>query len=96
MTVATIYSKKGSFPASANRAQALTDQYPLYSRADDALWMEAEDYQHMGDRFEDQQAEALTKIVRDYPLSAHADDAKSRLEDMKRPYRKPIRWLFRE
>jgi outer membrane protein assembly factor BamD len=85
MNVATLYSKKGSFPASANRVQALTDQYPLYSRADDALWMEAEDYQHMGDRFEDQQAEALTKIVRDYPLSAHADDAKSRLEDMKRP-----------
>lgn len=83
--VGELYRKKGSFPASANRFQALTDQYPLYSKADEALWNEAEDYQHMGDRFEDQQAEAYTKIVRDYPLSAHVDDAKSRLEDLKRP-----------
>jgi outer membrane protein assembly factor BamD len=85
MKVAELYSRKGSFPASANRAQALTDQYPPYSRADEALWMEAEDYQHMGDRFEDRQADAYTKIVRDYPLSAHADDAKARLEELKRP-----------
>ncbi len=79
------YHKKGSFPASANRLQAVTDQYPLYSRADDALWMLGEDYQHMGDRFEDKQADAYTKIVRDYPLSAHAEEAKARLEEMKRP-----------
>lgn len=83
--VGDLYHKKGSFPASANRLQALTDQYPLYSHADDALWMEADDYKHMGDRFEDQQAAAYTKIVRDYPLSAHADEAKSLLEEMKRP-----------
>ncbi len=83
--VGTLYWKKGSFPASANRLQAMTDQYPLYSHADDALWMEADDYKHMGDKFEDQQAAAYTKIVRDYPLSAHAEEAKARLEEMKRP-----------
>ena len=83
--VADLYYKKGSFPASANRFQALTDQYPLYSQADDALWLEADDYKRMGDRFEDKQADAYTKIVRDYPLSAHADEAKARLEEMKRP-----------
>ncbi len=83
--VGDLYHKKGSFPASANRLQALTDQYPLYSRADDALWMEADDYKRMGDRFEDEQAAAYGKIVRDYPLSAHVDEAKARLEEMKRP-----------
>lgn len=83
--VGDLYFKKGSFPASANRFQGLTDQYPLYSRSDDALWLEAQDYKHMGDRFEDEQAAAYTKIVRDYPLSAHADDAKAALEEMKRP-----------
>ena len=82
--VGDLYRKKGSFPASANRLQALTEQYPLYSKADEALWMQAEDYEHMGDRFEDDQAAAYTKIVRDYPLSAHADEAKQRLEDLKR------------
>ena len=44
-----------------------------------------DDYQHMGDRFENQQAAAYTKIVRDYPLSSHVDEAKERLKDMKRP-----------
>ena len=83
--VGDLYYKKGSFPASANRFQALTDQYPLYSKADEALWLEAEDYQRMGDRFEDQQAVAYSRIVKDYPLSAHVDDAKARLEDLKRP-----------
>lgn len=83
--VGVFYQKKGSFPASANRLQALTDQYPLYSKAADALWDEAESYQHMGDNFESQQAAAYTKIVRDYPLSSHAGDAKTKLEAMKRP-----------
>ncbi|MGA3240421.1 MAG: outer membrane protein assembly factor BamD [Bryobacteraceae bacterium] len=83
--VGDLYYKKGSFPASANRFQALTEQYPLYSKADEALWQEAEDYQHMGDRFEDQQAAAYARIVKDYPLSAHVEDAKARLEEMKRP-----------
>ena len=83
--VGDLYHKKGSFPASANRMQALTDQYPLYSQADEALWLEADDYKRMGDRFEDQQASAYTRIVRDYPLSAHVDEAKARLEEMKRP-----------
>jgi outer membrane protein assembly factor BamD len=82
--VGDLYHKKGSFPASANRLQGLTDQYPLYSQADEALWLEADDYKRMGDRFEEQQADAYTKIVRDYPLSAHVEDAKARLEDMKR------------
>ncbi len=83
--VGDLYHKKGSFPASANRFQALTDQYPLYSRADEALWLEADDYKRMGDRFEDKQADAYTRIVRDYPLSDHMEEAKARLEEMKRP-----------
>src|SRR5690242_20446939 len=36
--VGTFYhNAKGSYPAAANRLQALTDQYPLYSKADEAL-----------------------------------------------------------
>src|SRR5262249_3329357 len=62
-----------------------TDQYPLYSKADDALWMLGTSYHHMGDRFEDKEAAAYTRIVREYPLSEHVDDAKAMLELMKRP-----------
>jgi outer membrane protein assembly factor BamD len=83
--VGTFYYRKGSYPASANRLQALAEQFPLYSDADEGLWDLAQDYQHMGDHFENQQAAAYTKIVRDYPLSAHAEDAAARLKEMGRP-----------
>jgi outer membrane protein assembly factor BamD len=83
--VGIFYGHKGSYPAAANRLQALADQYPLYSRADDALWELAADYRHMGDRFENQEAAAYSRIVRDYPLSEHVEEAKARLEEMKRP-----------
>jgi len=83
--VQIIYAKKGAFPASANRGQGLTDQFPLYSQSDEALWMLADAYQHLGDRFENQQAAAYARIVQNYPLSPHADSAKLRLQAMNKP-----------
>ena len=82
--VGKLYEKKGSFPAAANRFQALADQFPIYSSADEALWQLAESYHRMGDRFEEQQATAYQRIVKDYPLSIHAEDARAQLEVMKR------------
>ena len=79
------YRGKGSFPAAANRLQYLVDQYPLYSKADEALWQLADSYKKMGDRFEDRAAAACTRIVKDYPLSDRADDAAQQLKDMNRP-----------
>ena len=79
------YRSKGSFPAAANRLNALTDQFPLYSRADEALMLEADSYHRMGDRYEDQQAAAYTKLVRDYPLSPYVSAATSQLKAMNRP-----------
>ncbi len=63
----------------------MSQQYPLYSHADDALWEQADSFKRMGDRFEGQEATALAKIVKDYPLSDHVDDAKKRLEELKKP-----------
>jgi len=83
--VGEFYHHKGSMPAAANRFQALSDQYPLFSEADEALWELADSYRRMGDRFENQQADAYTRIVKDYPLSIHVDAAKAALEAMKRP-----------
>jgi outer membrane protein assembly factor BamD len=82
---ASFYHNKGSFPAAANRFQGMADQFPLYSRTDEALWQVADSYQHMGDRFENQQVAALSRIVKDYPLSVHADAARARLKEMNRP-----------
>ncbi|HXA51718.1 MAG TPA: outer membrane protein assembly factor BamD [Candidatus Acidoferrum sp.] len=83
--VGILYWKKGSFPASANRLQGVADQFPLYSKADEALWQVADSYHRMGDRFENQQVSAYQRIVKDYPLSVHAEDARAQLEVMKRP-----------
>src|ERR1035438_10021031 len=82
--VGTFYHSKGSYPAASNRLQTLSDQFPLYSHADEALWLEADAYQKMGDNFENQQAAAYSKIVSQYPLSSHAEDSKSRLKAMSR------------
>jgi outer membrane protein assembly factor BamD len=79
------YHHKGSFPAAANRMSYVVQQYPLYSGSDEALFELADAYKHMGDRFENQEADALTRIVRDYPLSEHVVFAKNRLTAMKRP-----------
>jgi outer membrane protein assembly factor BamD len=83
--VGVLYEKKGSFPAAANRLQGVADQFPLYSKADEALWQLADSYHRMGDRFENQQVSAYQRIVKDYPLSVHAEDARAQLEVMKRP-----------
>lgn len=79
------YHTKGSFPAAANRLQAMVDQYPLFSKADEALWNLADSYGRMGDRFEGRVVHAYTRIVRDYPLSARVEEAKQRLMAMNRP-----------
>src|SRR4051812_12169115 len=76
------YHHKGSFPAAANRLQAMTDAYPLYSAADEALWKLGDSYSKMGARFADKGAAAYAKIVKDYPLSPYADQAKAMLEQM--------------
>jgi outer membrane protein assembly factor BamD len=79
------YHTKGSYPAAANRLQALVDQYPLFSEADEALWQVADSYTRMGDRFEDKAAAAYSRILKDYPLSDWAEAATSRLKEMNRP-----------
>src|ERR1035438_1982785 len=44
----------------------------------------AESYHRMGDKFENQQVLAYQRIVKDYPLSIHVEDARAQLEVMKR------------
>lgn len=80
--VGDMYHKKGSNAAAANRLGALVDEYPLYSKADMALWEEADSFSRMGPRFRSQEGDALAKLVREYPLSPLADGAKKKLESL--------------
>jgi len=79
------YHDKGSFPAAANRLSFVTQQYPLFSGSDNALWDLSDSYKHMGPRFDNQRAAALTKLVQQYPLSSHVQSAKESLTAMNRP-----------
>ncbi|MGA3027152.1 MAG: outer membrane protein assembly factor BamD [Bryobacteraceae bacterium] len=85
MRVGTFYHTKGSNPAAANRLARLADQYPLYSRADEALWELGDSYSRMGNRFRKQAGDAYARIVRDYPLSSYTEDAKKKLKDLEMP-----------
>lgn len=79
------YHKRGSNPAAANRLQRLVDQYPLYSRADEALWDLGDAYSKMGNRFRAKSGEAYARIVREYPMSSYVEDAKKKLKAMELP-----------
>jgi outer membrane protein assembly factor BamD len=87
--VGDLYHHKGSYPAAANRLQFLTDQYPLYSSADQANFMLGDSYEKMGERFFDRSAAAYQRIVKEYPLSPYVEQAKARLDKLERPIPEP-------
>jgi len=85
MVAGDYYHHKGAFSAAANRLNGLVGQYPLYSRADEALWLEGDAYTRMGARYRQRSIEAYTAIVRDYPLSQYADQARQKLKSLEAP-----------
>ncbi len=87
--VGSFYHTKGSYVSAANRLQALTDHYRLYSKADQALWKLGDSYERLGPRFRDRSAAAYARIVRDYPLSPLVEEAKRKLEQMEQPIPEP-------
>src|ERR1041385_2137610 len=83
--VGNFYFKRGDNSAAANRLLYAVDQYPLYSKADEALWELGQSYSRMGSRFRKQEGDAYARIVKDYPLSDIADNAKKKLKEMEMP-----------
>lgn len=85
MVAGDYYYNKGALAAATNRLTGLVGQYPLYSRAAEALWLDGDAYSRLGTRFRTQAGDAYTRIVRDYPLSPYADQAKKKLQEMELP-----------
>ena len=83
--VGNFYWRRDMNPAAANRLNAVVDQFPLYSKADEALYEAGDSYTKMGPRYRKEAADMFQRIARDYPLSERAEDAKKRLEDMEVP-----------
>ncbi|HEU0121854.1 MAG TPA: outer membrane protein assembly factor BamD [Bryobacteraceae bacterium] len=82
MRTARFYFSKGSNPAAANRLQGIVDQYPLFSAADEAMYMLGGAYDKMGARFKPQSVRSYQRLVKDYPLSSFVDPAKKRLKEL--------------
>ncbi|MBV9268884.1 MAG: outer membrane protein assembly factor BamD, partial [Acidobacteriaceae bacterium] len=87
--VGDFYYRREINPAAANRLNALVDQWPLYSKADDALYEAGDAYSKMGPRFRRKSADMFARIAREYPLSDRANEAKKRLKDMEQPIPEP-------
>jgi outer membrane protein assembly factor BamD len=75
--VAYFYYTRAAYRASGARLIELTNRYPLYSQADHANWMLGQIYEK-GEHNEIA-ARYYSRIVKDYPLSPLAGDAKNRL-----------------
>ena len=87
--VGAFYANKGSYRAGANRLQAVTEHYPLFSRSDEALWILGDVYEQMGEQYVDQSYQAYSKLVRDYPLSPYVDMAREKLVAANQPVPEP-------
>jgi outer membrane protein assembly factor BamD len=92
------YYVKGDRRATAMRLVPLTQRYPLYSKSDTALWL-------LADVFEKSERKDIAgnyygQIVRNYPLSKHAADAKAKLKafgmPIPQPDRKAVEWMTAE
>jgi outer membrane protein assembly factor BamD len=96
--VAYYYYMKGDRRATAGRLIPLVRRYPLYSKSDTALWM-------LGQIFEKSERKDIAggyyaQIVKNYPLSSHAADAKGKLKDFGMPVPqadpKALEWMTAE
>ena len=85
--VGYFYYVKGDKRAAAARLVVISSRYPLYSKSDHVLWM-------LGDIFEKSErkefaSQYYAQIVKNYPLSPMAADAKKKLVAFKVPVPQP-------
>jgi outer membrane protein assembly factor BamD len=92
------YYVKGDRRAAASRLVAIAKRYPLYSRSDKVQWM-------LGDIFEKSEHKEVASIyygniVKNYPLSSLAPNAKNKLVAFKVPVPQPdpkaVAWMTAE
>jgi outer membrane protein assembly factor BamD len=92
------YFVKGDKKAAEFRLKSVTRRYPLYSKADRALWMLGSIWE--GTEKKDFAANYYAQIVRNYPLSPLVPDAKGRLKALGAPVPQPdpkaVAWMTAE
>jgi outer membrane protein assembly factor BamD len=85
--VANFYYIRNAYKAAGARLLELTNRYPLYSEADKANWMLGQIYEKT--EHNDMAAQYYARIVKEYPLSSMAGDAKTKLTKFGMPVPQP-------
>ena len=92
------YTTRGDKRAAASRLASLVNRYPLYSKADRALWMLGSIWE--GTEKKEVAAPYYARIVREYPLSPLVPQAKDKLKALKAPIPqadpKAVAWMTAE
>ena len=92
------YTTRGDKRAAASRLAALVSRYPLYSKADHALWMLGSIWE--GTEKKEVAVPYYARIVREYPLSPLVPAATERLKALKAPVPQPdpqaVAWMTAE
>lgn len=86
--VARFYYIQMADRAAQPRLKELTERYPNFSEADEALYVLGKSLER-SEKTADQAAEYYARIVRDYPLSDHTEEAKKRLDALHAPIPQP-------
>jgi outer membrane protein assembly factor BamD len=104
--IARFYYIKGDYRASAGRLIEVTNRYPLFSQSDRAYWMMGDMYRRAARTSKNEQERArwrtmsddeYAQIMKEYPLSPLASEAKNRLsEDGVKPPTPDLQALERE
>ena len=87
--VARFYFIQGADRAAQPRLKDLAERYPQFSQAATTLLLLARSLERTGEETAADAPSYYARIVRDYPLSEHAEDAKQRLAEMGRPVPEP-------
>lgn len=97
--VASFYAGRKSSRAAAGRLTDIANRYPLYSKADQVLWMLANIWETAPNTTQAQEQLAaarrelagtlFARIVRDYPLSKYVPGAKAKLTELGMPIPQP-------
>ncbi len=88
--VAHFYFMQLADRAAQPRLKDLIDRYPNFSQIDEALYLMGKSVERSsGGEKNNEAATYYERIVRDYPLSDRADDAKRRLTELKMPVPQP-------
>jgi outer membrane protein assembly factor BamD len=87
--VAKYYYDKGASRAAKSRFEEISDDYPNFSQAADALWYLGQTLERL--KTPDEAVPYYARILTDYPLSPQVKEAKGRLTAMHQPIPKPTK-----